>query len=129
MPVSRNTTEAAAPAPTSGTVHWIGTGLSTGSSGLGLLCDRAERVVLWDRTAERAADRLTALGLAGRAEVRALSDDALQDAVGAGDVVVSMLPAAEHLRLLRLALDRRAHFACTSYVSPWPRSARDTRVP
>ncbi|WP_155059087.1 saccharopine dehydrogenase C-terminal domain-containing protein [Streptomyces blattellae] len=117
MPVSRNTTEAAAPAPTSGTVHWIGTGLSTGSSGLGLLCDRAERVVLWDRTAERAADRLTALGLAGRAEVRALSDDALQDAVGAGDVVVSMLPAAEHLRLLRLALDRRAHFACTSYVS------------
>lgn len=117
MPVSRNTTEAAAPAPASGTVHWIGTGLSTGSSGLGLLCDRAERVVLWDRTAERAAERLTALGLAGRAEVRALADDALRDAVGAGDVVVSMLPAAEHSRLLRLALDRRAHFACTSYVS------------
>lgn len=117
MSVSRNTTEAAAPAPASGTVHWIGTGLSTGSSGLGLLCDRAERVVLWDRTAERAAERLTALGLAGRAEVRALADDALRDAVGAGDVVVSMLPAAEHPGLLRLALDRRAHFACTSYVS------------
>lgn len=117
MPVSRNTTEAAAPAPASGTVHWIGTGLSTGVSGLGLLCDRAERVVLWDRTAERAAERLTALGLAGRAEVRAFADEALRDAVGAGDVVVSMLPAAEHPGLLRLALGRRAHFACTSYVS------------
>ncbi|CAM5719762.1 hypothetical protein SALBM311S_00196 [Streptomyces alboniger] len=117
MPVSRNTTEAAVPAPASGTVHWIGTGLSTGPSGLRLLCDRAERVVLWDRSAERAADRLTALGLAGRAEVRALTDDALKDAVGAGDVIVSMLPAAEHPRLLRLALDRGAHFACTSYVS------------
>lgn len=117
MSVSRNTTEAAAPVSASGIVHWIGTGLSTGSSGLGLLCDRAERVVLWDRTAERAADRLAALGLAGRAEVRALADDALRDSVGAGDVVVSMLPATEHPRLLRLALDRRAHFACTSYVS------------
>ncbi|UQA92152.1 saccharopine dehydrogenase C-terminal domain-containing protein [Streptomyces halobius] len=117
MPISRNTSEGVAPVPASGTVHWIGTGLSTGPSGLGLLCDRAERVVLWDRTAERAAERLAALGLAGRAEVRTLADDALQDTVRAGDVVVSMLPAAEHPRLLCLAVDRRAHFACTSYVS------------
>jgi hypothetical protein len=107
--------EAAAAA--SGTVHWIGTGLSTGRTGLALLCERAERVVLWDRTAERAAHRLAGLGLAGRAEVRALSPSALEAEVRAGDVVVSMLPAAEHPGLLRLAVARRAHFACTSYVS------------
>ncbi|MEU9147872.1 saccharopine dehydrogenase C-terminal domain-containing protein [Streptomyces sp. NPDC048349] len=106
-----------APVPASGTVHWIGTGLSTGRSGLGLLCAQAGHVVLWDRTAERAADRLAALGLTGHAEVRALTDGALEAEVGAGDVIVSMLPAAEHPRLLRLAIDRRAHFACTSYVS------------
>ncbi|WP_406365963.1 saccharopine dehydrogenase family protein [Streptomyces sp. NBC_01546] len=106
-----------APVPASGTVHWIGTGLSTGRSGLGLLCAQADRVVLWDRTAERAADRLAALDLTGRAGVRALTDGALEAEVGAGDVIVSMLPAAEHPRLLRLAIDRRAHFACTSYVS------------
>jgi len=103
--------------PTSGTVHWIGTGLSTGRSGLGLLCDHAERVLLWDRTTERAARRLAALGLAGRAEVRALDPGAVEAHVRAGDVVVSMLPAAEHVGLLRLAIARRAHFACTSYVS------------
>ncbi|MFJ4503146.1 saccharopine dehydrogenase C-terminal domain-containing protein [Streptomyces sp. NPDC088864] len=107
----------AAPAPAGGTVHWVGTGLSTGRSGLGLLCARADRVLLWDRTAERAADRLAALGLTGRAEPRALADGALEAAVGAGDVLVSMLPATEHPRLLGLAVDRRAHFACTSYVS------------
>ncbi|MEV3991480.1 saccharopine dehydrogenase family protein [Streptomyces sp. NPDC049837] len=105
------------PAAASGTVHWIGTGLSVGRSGLGLLCERAARVVLWDRTADRAAERLAALGLAGRAEVRALGPGALESEVGAGDVVVSMLPAAEHPRLLRLAIAARAHFACTSYVS------------
>ncbi|RST19067.1 saccharopine dehydrogenase [Streptomyces sp. WAC05374] len=105
------------PVPASGTVHWIGTGLSTGRSGLALLCDRAARVVLWDRTADRAAARLAAHGLTGRAEVRALEPEALEREVGAGDVVVSMLPAAEHPRLLRLAIAARAHFACTSYVS------------
>ncbi|MFI9029280.1 saccharopine dehydrogenase C-terminal domain-containing protein [Streptomyces sp. NPDC053560] len=117
MSASRPTTGPAEAVPASGTVHWIGTGLSTGRTGLGVLCEQAERVVLWDRTAARAADRLAALGLTGRAEVRALDDGALESAVGAGDVLVSMLPATEHPRLLRLAIDRRAHFACTSYVS------------
>ncbi|MEU4878359.1 saccharopine dehydrogenase C-terminal domain-containing protein [Streptomyces sp. NPDC021608] len=106
------------PVAASGTIHWIGTGLSTGRTGLGLLCDRTERLVLWDRTAERAEDRLAGLGLAGRADVRALSPTALSDEVRAGDVVVSMLPAAEHPGLLRLAAARQAHFACTSYTSP-----------
>ncbi|MGW0664064.1 saccharopine dehydrogenase C-terminal domain-containing protein [Streptodolium elevatio] len=104
-------------APASGTVHWIGTGLSTGRTGLGLVCDRAERVVLWDRTAERAAARLAALGLTDRADVRGLEPGALEAEVKAGDVVVSMLPAAEHTGLLRLAVARGAHFACTSYTT------------
>ncbi|MEV7414921.1 saccharopine dehydrogenase C-terminal domain-containing protein [Streptomyces sp. NPDC089919] len=106
------------PAPASGTVHWIGTGLSTGASGLGHVCDRAERVLLWDRTAERAAERLAALGLTGRAEVRAYEPAALAAESAPGDVLVSMLPAAEHPALLRIALAAGAHFACTSYTSP-----------
>ncbi|MFD8144114.1 saccharopine dehydrogenase C-terminal domain-containing protein [Streptomyces sp. NPDC059708] len=111
--------ELAAPAaaPASGTVHWIGAGASTGRSGLSLVCERARRVVLWDRTAERAAARLAALGLAGRAEARALTPGALAAETGAGDVLVSMLPAAEHPLLLGLAADRAAHFACTGHTS------------
>ncbi|UED86253.1 saccharopine dehydrogenase C-terminal domain-containing protein [Streptomyces profundus] len=101
----------------SGTVHWVGTGLSTGRTGLRVLCERAARVVVWDRTAERAGLRLGSLGLAGRARTRTLEMAALAAEVGPGDVVVSMLPATEHLSLLRLALAGRAHFACTSYTS------------
>jgi saccharopine dehydrogenase (NADP+, L-glutamate forming) len=103
--------------PAGATVHWIGTGLSTGRTGLGLLCDRAEQVVLWGRTQSRAADRLAQLGLTGRAGARALDHDALAAALRPGDVVVSMLPATEHPALLRLCVPRGAHFACSSYVS------------
>lgn len=98
----------------SGVVHWVGTGLSTGS-GLALLCERAEQVTLWGRTADKAARRLDALGLTGRARARGI--DALAATVGPGDVVVSMLPATEHAALARLCLQRDAHFGCSSYTS------------
>ncbi|MDN0198498.1 saccharopine dehydrogenase family protein [Streptomyces sp. S.PNR 29] len=102
--------------PASGTVHWIGAGLSTGS-GLARLCETAERVRLWHRTEDRAAGALDRLGLTGRAEPRAYTLSALTAALAPGDVVVSMLPASEHAGLLAACVDRRAHFACSSYVS------------
>ncbi len=101
----------------SGTVHWIGTGLSTGS-GLRLLTDSARRVLVWGRTVEKAASCIDRLRLPMATEPRAFELSRLAAEVGAGDVVVSMLPASEHLDLVRLCIARQAHFACTSYVSP-----------
>ncbi|MFG3009018.1 saccharopine dehydrogenase family protein [Streptomyces cinerochromogenes] len=103
--------------PASGTVHWVGAGLSTGS-GLATLCRTAGRVLLWHRTGERAAEALAGLGLAGHAEPRAFTPDALAAALEPGDVVVSMLPAPEHAGLLAACVRAGAHFACSSYVSP-----------
>ncbi|MFD9390901.1 saccharopine dehydrogenase family protein [Streptomyces sp. NPDC060000] len=102
--------------PPNGTVHWVGAGLSTGS-GLAALCEHTDGVRLWHRTAERAAGALDRLGLTGRAEPCAYTLDALTDALAPGDVVVSMLPAPEHAALLAACVARRAHFACSSYVS------------
>ncbi|MFI9615081.1 saccharopine dehydrogenase family protein [Streptomyces sp. NPDC052023] len=102
--------------PASGTVHWIGAGLSTGS-GLVMLCDTAERVRLWHRTQDRAAGALDRLGLTGRAEPRAYTLPALTAELTPGDVVVSMLPAPEHAGLLAACVAGNAHFACSSYVS------------
>lgn len=102
--------------PASGTVHWVGAGLSTGS-GLASLCDTAARVRLWHRTGERAERALAALGLTGRAEPRAYTLPALAAELAPGDVVVSMLPAPEHAPLLGACVGARAHFACSSYVS------------
>jgi hypothetical protein len=103
--------------PPTGRVHWIGTGMSTGS-GLALVCAEAP-TVLWGRSTDKAEDCLARLGLTGAsAETRAFSPQALADALVPGDVVVSMLPATEHPGLVRLALDRGAHFVCSSYLSP-----------
>jgi hypothetical protein len=85
------------PVPPSGTVHWIGAGLSTGS-GLAALCGAADRVRLWHRTDERAGQSLAALGLTGRARPRAYTPGALTAELAPGDVVVSMLPAPESPR-------------------------------
>ena len=100
----------------SGTVHWIGTGLSTGA-GLRLLTESAERVVLWARTAERAQQCLDRLGIPATTAVRAYDPAALASELAAGDVVVSMLPATEHAALARLCTEHGAHFACSSYTS------------
>jgi len=100
-----------------GRVHWIGTGLSTGS-GLGIVCDVAARTVLWGRTRQKADDCLARLGLPGRADTSAFDLGSLAAEVAPGDLVVSMLPASQHTTLLRLCLRRNAHFACSSYVSP-----------
>lgn len=100
-----------------GRVHWLGAGLSTGR-GLGLLCDRFDSVVLWGRTADRAATLADRLGLAGRVAPRSYDLARLGEAVEPGDVVVSMLPAVEHASVLEECLRRGAHFACSSYASP-----------
>ncbi|MEU5892948.1 saccharopine dehydrogenase family protein [Streptomyces sp. NPDC047461] len=102
--------------PASGTVHWIGTGLSTGS-GLARVCGAAEQVRVWHRTEERAAEALDRLGLTGRAEPRAYTLPALTAQLAPGDVVVSMLPAPEHAGILAACVAEKAHFACSSYVS------------
>ncbi|MFJ5260321.1 saccharopine dehydrogenase family protein [Streptomyces sp. NPDC088387] len=102
--------------PASGTVHWIGAGLSTGS-GLAALCESADRVRLWHRTEARAAEALDRLDLTGRAEPRAYTLPALTAGLAPGDTVVSMLPAPEHAGLLAACVRAGAHFACSSYVS------------
>jgi hypothetical protein len=110
--------------PPTGRVHWIGTGMSTGS-GLGLVCDGTP-TILWGRTVHKAEDCLARLGLTKRAKARAFDTHALASDVIAGDVIVSMLPASEHPSLVELALEHRAHFVCSSYVSPGISAHADT---
>ncbi len=100
----------------SGTVHWVGAGLSSGS-GLKILADYADRLVLWNRTLSRAEQLATRLGLGDKVSLRSFKPDGFAIALSEGDIVVSMLPASQHIELLRLCLTANAHFVCTSYVS------------
>ena len=96
-------------------VHWLGAGLSSGP-GIRRLAKSGKSLVLWNRTLEKAE---AALGdLNSTAEAKRLDWDDLSSDVTSGDVVVSMLPAAMHMKVAKVCLDRGSHFVSSSYISP-----------
>ena len=94
-------------------IHWLGNGLSS-VPGIQRLADTRDGLILWCR---RTDDGKTLLDKCRSGEVRHLGWDALTAAVSGGDVVVSMLPASEHLKVAGICLDQGAHFVSSSYVS------------
>lgn len=95
------------------TIHWIGTGLSA-VPGLRRLLQSGAGVTVWNRTEAKARAEVGDL----TDDIRAYDIDALSAAVAAGDIVVSMLPADQHVPLARLAIAKGAHFVSSSYISP-----------
>lgn len=95
------------------TIHWVGTGLSA-IPGLRHLIASGAGVHVWNRTTQKAQDAVGDL----TDRISAFTPDALQAALAPGDIVVSMLPADQHVPLARMAIDAGAHFVSSSYVSP-----------
>jgi saccharopine dehydrogenase-like NADP-dependent oxidoreductase len=95
------------------TIHWCGTGLSSGP-GLRTLLNNGHDVVVWNRTVDKArevvGDRTS--------DVRAYDIDALEAALEPGDIAVSMLPADQHVGIAQRCLKRGAHFVSSSYIAP-----------
>jgi saccharopine dehydrogenase-like NADP-dependent oxidoreductase len=95
------------------TIHWCGTGLSS-PPGLRALLEAGHQVVVWNRTVEKARDVVGDL----TSDIRAFSLAALKDALQAGDIAVSMLPADQHVSIAQVCLEKGAHFASSSYIAP-----------
>jgi saccharopine dehydrogenase-like NADP-dependent oxidoreductase len=95
------------------TIHWCGTGLSSGP-GLRRLIEAGHKVVVWNRTVEKAREAVGDL----TQDIRAYSLDALTQALGAGDVAISMLPADQHVSIATACLAKGAHFVSSSYIAP-----------
>ena len=102
-------------------IHWLGIGLSS-VPGIKRLANLQENFVLWCR---RTDDGKKLLEDCRSREVRHLGWDELNAAVSAGDVVVSMLPASEHLKVAGICLDKSAHFVSSSYVSDEMRACHE----
>ena len=77
------------------TIHWCGTGLSSGP-GRRRLLEAGQKVVVWNRTPEKAREVVGDLP----ADIRAYSLEALTAALQPGDIAVSMLPADQHVACL-----------------------------
>jgi saccharopine dehydrogenase-like NADP-dependent oxidoreductase len=95
------------------TIHWCGTGLSSGP-GLRRLIEAGHPVVVWNRTVANAKE---AVGDIAR-DIRAYSLEALTAALQPGDIAVSMLPADQHVPIAKACLAKGANFVSSSYIAP-----------
>jgi len=95
------------------TVHWCGTGLSSGP-GLRRLIAGGHKVVVWNRTVEKAREAVGDL----TQDIRAYSLEALTAALQPGDVAISMLTVDHHVGIAKVCLAKGAHFVSSSYISP-----------
>lgn len=95
------------------TIHWCGTGLSSGP-GLRRLIEGGHKVVVWNRTVEKAQEAVGDL----TQDIRAYSLEALTAALEAGDIAISMLTADHHVGIAKACLAKNAHFVSSSYIAP-----------
>ena len=95
------------------TIHWCGTGLSSGP-GLRRLIENGHTVVVWNRTVANAAEAVGDIAT----DIRAYDLQALTDALQPGDIAISMLPADQHVSIAKACLARGANFVSSSYIAP-----------
>ena len=95
------------------TIHWCGTGLSSGP-GLRRLLSNGHKVVVWNRTVEKAREVVGNL----TQDIRAFTLEALTAALQPGDIAISMLPVDQHVNIAKACLARGANFVSSSYISP-----------
>ena len=95
------------------TIHWCGTGLSA-IPGLRRLIQAGHDVTVWNRSREKAVDAVGDL----TENIKTFNADVLKENVGAGDVVVSMLPGDWHVPLAEMCIVKQAHLVSSSYIAP-----------
>lgn len=101
-------------------IHWCGTGLSS-IPGLRRLIGAGLNVIVWNRTVEKAQAEVGDIAK----DIRAFDAGALEDAIAAGDIVVSMLPGDWHVPLAKICIAKGAHFVSSSYIAPDMRALDD----
>lgn len=102
------------------TIHWCGTGLSSGP-GLRRLIEAGHPVVVWNRTVEKAREAVGDL----TQDIRPYSLEVLTAALQPGDVAISMLTVDHHVGIAKACLAKGAHFVSSSYISPEMRALDD----
>ena len=97
-------------------VHWLGTGLSS-IPGIRRLGERLDNFTVWNRTLEKAQ---ASLNHVNKTNVKAKTYNLknIISEVKPGDIIISQLPASMHPDIAKICLEKKCHFASTSYLSP-----------
>ena len=102
------------------TIQWCGTGLSA-VPGLKRLIGLGYPVCVWNRTVEKAEKVVGSY----TKRIRQFDLETLRDSLAEGDIVVSMLPGDWHVPIAEAAIEAKAHFVSSSYISPEMRALDD----
>ena len=96
-------------------VHWLGTGLSS-IPGIRRLAKQLDNFTVWNRTLSKAE---VAINHVNKANVLAkkFDLDKISSLLKAGDIVISQLPASQHITIAKICLENNCHFASSSYIS------------
>ena len=97
-------------------IHWLGTGLSS-IPGIRRLAENYDYLTIWNRTLEKAEHSINHVNKQN-VVAKKFDIDSLSQILKAGDIVISQLPANQHVDIAKLCLKKKCHFATSSYVSP-----------
>jgi saccharopine dehydrogenase-like NADP-dependent oxidoreductase len=95
-------------------IHWIGSGLSSTFGIDELIRHPRGRLHIWMRRPHLALARWRE----NDSMIHSFDSDHLKEALSPGDIVISMLPYTMHVQIAQIALEKDAHFVCSSYLSP-----------
>ena len=86
-------------------VHWLGTGLSS-IPGIRRLAKQLDNFTVWNRTLSKAE---VAINHVNKANVLAkkFDLDKISSLVKAGDIVISQLPASQHITIAKICLEKK----------------------
>ena len=97
-------------------IHWLGTGLSS-IPGIRRLAQNYDYLTIWNRTIEKAEQSINHVNKQN-VVAKKFDIESLSQILKAGDIVVSQLPANQHVDIAKLCLIKKCHFATSSYISP-----------
>jgi len=114
-------------------IHWIGSGLASGP-GLVSLANKWGEATVWNRSvgsAHELSEKTDDDATLNVKELDLSDDTSLQNFLGAlnkGDIIISMLPAAFHIQVAKIALLNGCHLVTSSYLSTEMLSLHDEAV-
>jgi len=96
-------------------VHWLGAGLSS-IPGIRRLAQRLENFTVWNRTLPKAESAINHINKSN-VSAKTFNIDKLTSILKHDDIVISQLPASQHMSIANICLEKKCHFASSSYIS------------
>lgn len=96
-------------------IHWLGAGLSS-LPGIRRIAKSNNKLTVWNRTISKAQFSINHVNSAN-VNAKELNLLELSSLLKPGDIVVSQLTANMHIEIAKICLDKKCHFASSSYLS------------